>query len=159
MLARGGQTKGVDSASSDVAGASNARAENSDDARELPAAARGFSDQALLLYGCCHRIRPYPWNPSYAPPPPSEALQAVESSDRRPSSRRSRSPRARRSRPSEMWSNALYEAKREFMKEFYEATAGIRRGAYFSRGRWLRRAEQIMEQWKENKESEESDSD
>ena len=58
-----------------------------------------------------------------------------------------------------MWSNALYEAKREFMKEFYEATAGIRRGAYFSRGRWLRRAEQIMEQWKENKEGDESDSD
>ena len=102
MLARGGQTKGVASASSDVAGASNARAENSDDAREPPAAARGFSDQALLLDGCCHRIRPYPWNPSYDPPPPSEALQAVESSDRRPSSRRSRSPRARRSRPSEM---------------------------------------------------------
>ena len=142
MLARGGQTKGVASASSDVAGASNARAENSADAREPPAAARRFSDQS----------------PSYAPPHPSEALQADGSSDRGPSSRRSRSPRARRSCPSEMWSNALYEAKREFMKEFYEATAGIRRGAYFPRGRWLRRAKQIMEQWMENKESEESDS-
>ncbi|MDA8584113.1 hypothetical protein N9L68_07750 [bacterium] len=115
MIARGGQTKGVASASSDVSGASNARAVNSDDDRGPPAAARGFSDQALVLDGCCHRIRPYPWNPSYAPPPPSEALQAVGSSYSRPSSSRSRSPRSRRSRTSEMWSNALYEATREFM--------------------------------------------
>jgi len=57
-----------------------------------------------------------------------------------------------------MWSNALYEATREFMRESTRA-AGIRGGVYFSRDRWLRRAEQIMEQWKENKESEESDSD
>ena len=42
MLARGGQTTGVDSASSDVAGASNARAENSDDTREPPRRPEGF---------------------------------------------------------------------------------------------------------------------
>lgn len=158
MFARGGQTQGVASASSNVAGASNARAENSDDARELPAAAREVLGRGILLDGCCRRIRPFPWNPSDDPPPPlSEAFQAVESPDRRVA-KRSRPPRARRSRPSERWSNAFYAAKLEFAKEFSEATAGIRGGVYFSRGRLLRRAEQITEKWKENKESKESDS-
>jgi len=57
-----------------------------------------------------------------------------------------------------MWLNALYAAQRELLRQMWSDVA------IQSQGRLLRRAQQILEQWKENKEhkfmeSKKSDSD
>ena len=86
------------------------------------------------------------------PPPPEAPLEAAESSDRRAASR-SRSPRAPRGVLTGIWLDALYGAQQEFAENSIEAALGIRDGLYVSQGRLLRRAQQIMEAWKENKEA------
>ncbi|MDA8584115.1 hypothetical protein N9L68_07760 [bacterium] len=86
------------------------------------------------------------------PPPPEAPLEVAGSSDRRAASR-SRSPRAPRGVLTGILLDALYAAQQEFAEDFVEATSGIRDGFYVSRGRLLRRAEQIMEAWMENKEA------
>ena len=167
MSARGGDTQGVASASSDVAGASDARA-----------AGFGFDDisKEFQEFHALLRIGKEPQDPrhrqagpsrssdarspSYAPhpSPPEAPLEAAESSDRHAASR-SRSPRAPPRRgPNQMWLNALYAAQRELLRQMWSDVA------IQSQGRLLRRAQQIMEQWKENKEhkfmeSKKSDSD
>ena len=52
-----------------------------------------------------------------------------------------------------IWFDALYAAQQEFAENSIEAALGIRDGFYVSQGRLLRRVEQIMEAWKENKEA------
>ena len=86
------------------------------------------------------------------PPPPEAPLEAAESSDRRAASR-SRSPKAPRGVLTGIWIDALYGAPQELAENSIEAALGIRDGFYVSQGRLLRRADQIMEAWKENKEA------
>ena len=85
-------------------------------------------------------------------PPPEAPLEAAESPDRRAASR-SRSPRAPRGVLTGVWLDALCGAQQALAHKSIEAALGIRDGFYVSQGRLLRRAEQIMEAWKENKEA------
>ena len=81
-----------------------------------------------------------------------EAIPVEALKDRRVASR-SRSPRAPRGVLTGIWLDALYGAQQEFAENSIDAALCIRDGFYVSQGRLLRRAEQIMEAWKENKEA------
>ena len=163
MSARGGHTQGVASASSDVAGASDARAEGFNELgpvalprigkeerfsppcpRHRQAGRRAGPPQYLskpFHCGCCVGTCELCDPTLYAlpPPPPPEALEAAASSDRRAASR-SRSPRAPRGRgPSQMWLDALYAAQRKFARENIQPRGKVRQCAKY-----------VMKQWRED---------
>ena len=170
MSARGGDTQGVASASSDVAGASDARAEGFNDLGPvaLPRIGREEREEVDLREALEWHLRhprmilspaerdaiywqgrPAEEDAAVGPPPkdPVEARGAAESSDRRAASR-SRSPRAPRRRgPSQMWLDALCEAQLELAEE------GIH-----PRNRVHPRAREIMARWRKSMESEDSSS-
>ena len=161
MSARGGDTQGVASASSNVAGVSDARAAGfgfddvSKEFQEFYALLRNGKEPQDPRHRQAGPSRSSDArSPSYAPhpSPPEAPLEAAGSSDRHAASR-SRSPRAPRGVATGIWFDALYAAQQKLAEKSIEAALGIRDGFYASQSRLLRRAEQIMETWKENKEA------